>query len=212
MEEAEAAYRQALDIFLEFGDRHSAARAYHQLGAVAQEQRRLEEAEAAYRQALDIYQEESDPLQASVSATQLGQLLAETGRHAEAAIVLLDAALLWHQATGEWMPTALREPQAGTHNHRTGRLRPANRGKDPAGPANVTQLQASTAPKIHSPARPAAPHRPAGHGLPRSGFSQVAKMTEMLVQRCRTVLAERWRYITNNEVTGNLTAAEPAAR
>jgi tetratricopeptide (TPR) repeat protein len=101
-EEAGAAYRQALDIYLEFGDRHAAASTYHQLGTVAQAQRRFEEAEAAYRQALDIYLEESDPRQASVSATSLGLLLAETGRHADAAAVLLDAALLWHQAIGNW--------------------------------------------------------------------------------------------------------------
>lgn len=66
------------------------------------EQRRFTEAETAYRQALDIYLEESDPRQASMTATQLGLLLAETGRHTDAATVLLDAALFWHQATGGW--------------------------------------------------------------------------------------------------------------
>ena len=47
--EAETNYRQALDIYLEFGDRHGAASTYHQLGTVAQEQRRFDEAEASYR-------------------------------------------------------------------------------------------------------------------------------------------------------------------
>ena len=58
--EAETAYRQALDINLEFGDRHSAAGTYHQLGIVAQDQRRFDEAETNYRQALDIYLEFGD--------------------------------------------------------------------------------------------------------------------------------------------------------
>ena len=105
--EAEAAYRQALDIYLEFGDRHSAAGSYHQLGIVAHEQHRSAEAEAAYRQALDIYLE-SDPRSASMTATQFGLLLAETGRHADAAAMLIDAALLWHQVTGKWDPGDLQ--------------------------------------------------------------------------------------------------------
>ena len=106
--EAEANYRKALDIFLEFGDRHAAAGIYHQLGMVAQEQRRLEDAEANYRQSLDTYLE-SDRRLASWTATALGRMLAETGRHAEAAAVLLDAALLWHQVAGKWNPGHLRD-------------------------------------------------------------------------------------------------------
>ena len=53
--EAEAAYKQALEIYVEFNDRHSAARTHHQLGRVAEEQRQFAEAEAAYKQALEIY-------------------------------------------------------------------------------------------------------------------------------------------------------------
>ena len=45
--QAEQDYRQALEIYLEFDDRHSAASTYHQLGVVAQEQRRFAEAEQA---------------------------------------------------------------------------------------------------------------------------------------------------------------------
>jgi tetratricopeptide (TPR) repeat protein len=106
-DQAETAYRQALDIKLEFGDRHSAATTYHQLGRLAEEQQRFNQAEAAYRQAFDIYLE-TDRRQGSMSATRLGLLLAETGRHADAAAVLLDAALLWHQGTGDWDPGDLR--------------------------------------------------------------------------------------------------------
>ena len=43
---AEGSYRQALDIYREIGDRHSAARTYHQLG-LSQVQRRFAEAEAS---------------------------------------------------------------------------------------------------------------------------------------------------------------------
>jgi len=99
--DAEASYQQALDIFLESGDGHAAARTYHQLGMIAHEQRRLDDAEASYRQALDIYLG-TDPRQASTTATQLGVLLAETGRHDEAAVILIEAAVGWHQLTGDW--------------------------------------------------------------------------------------------------------------
>ena len=129
--EAEASYRQALDIFLEFGDRHSAARTYHSLGAVAQEQERFAEAEASYRQALDIYLE-VDPRQASATATQLGLVLAETGRHADAAAVLMDAALLWHQLTGGWD---------------TGNLRYLKRERAILGQATFSQLAAAKVPQ-----------------------------------------------------------------
>jgi hypothetical protein len=41
-------------------DRHSAAGTYHQLGRVAEEQRRFAEAEDAYKKALEIYVEFDD--------------------------------------------------------------------------------------------------------------------------------------------------------
>ena len=100
-DEAEAAYRQALDIYLEFGDRYSAASTYHGLGVVVQEQGRFAEAEAGYRQALEIWRE-SDPRQASMTTSRLGLLFAAVGRHDDAAAALLDAALTWHQVTGNW--------------------------------------------------------------------------------------------------------------
>jgi tetratricopeptide (TPR) repeat protein len=106
--EAEAAYKQALDIFLEFGNRHGAALTYHQLGIVAQEQRRFAQAEAAYKQALDNFLE-SDARNASLVATSLGGLLSSTGRHGDAAITLLNGALLWRQLTGNWDPADLRD-------------------------------------------------------------------------------------------------------
>ena len=106
-EEAEANYRKALDLFLEFGDRHTAAKTYHQLGPVAQEQRQFEEAEASYRKALDIFLE-TDKRSASGEASSLGILLATLSRHVEAAETLLDAAVSWHQLTGDFDPVDLQ--------------------------------------------------------------------------------------------------------
>jgi tetratricopeptide (TPR) repeat protein len=100
-EEAETNYRQALDIFLKSADWHGAAMIYHQLGSVAEAQRRFEEAETNYREALDIFLE-TDKRMASVGASSLGRLLATRSRHAEATEILLDAAVSWHQLTGDW--------------------------------------------------------------------------------------------------------------
>jgi tetratricopeptide (TPR) repeat protein len=100
-EEAEANYGRALDIFLEFDDWHGAAVIYHQLGIVAEAQGRFEEAETNYREALDIFLE-TDKRMASAGASSLGRLLATRSRHAEATEILLDAAVSWHQLTGDW--------------------------------------------------------------------------------------------------------------
>jgi tetratricopeptide (TPR) repeat protein len=106
-EEAEANYRKALELKLEFGDRRSAGSTYHQLGNVAQEQGRFEEAEANYRQAFALFSE-SDRRRASQTATRLGLVLGESGRHDEAAAILMDAAVIWYQLTGNWDPGDLR--------------------------------------------------------------------------------------------------------
>jgi tetratricopeptide (TPR) repeat protein len=82
--EAEASYRQALEVFLEFDDRHRAASTYHQLGVVAHVQRRFAEAEASYRQALDIYLEFSDQHRAANAYHQLGTVAQDQRRFPEA--------------------------------------------------------------------------------------------------------------------------------
>jgi hypothetical protein len=51
---------------------------------------------------------ESDPRQASATAARLGLVLAGAGRHDDAAVVLIDGALLWHQLTGGWDTGDLR--------------------------------------------------------------------------------------------------------
>jgi tetratricopeptide (TPR) repeat protein len=78
--EAEAAYKQALEIYIAFDDRHSAASTYHQLGMVAQEQHRLEEAEAAYKQALEIKLAFHDQRSAARTYHQLGSVAQQQGR------------------------------------------------------------------------------------------------------------------------------------
>ena len=84
MEEAEANYRKALDLYLEFGDRHSAAGTYNNLGDVAQEQRRFEEAEANYRKALDLKLEFGDRHSAATTYHNLGDVAQEQRRFEEA--------------------------------------------------------------------------------------------------------------------------------
>jgi tetratricopeptide (TPR) repeat protein len=101
-EEAEANYRQALEISLEFQDRHGAASTYHQLGRFAQEQERFEEAQANYRQALEIFRDTSDLRNASIVASSLGSVLVDRDRHTEAVEILLFAAVSWRQTSKTW--------------------------------------------------------------------------------------------------------------
>ncbi|TRU23773.1 MAG: tetratricopeptide repeat protein [Microcystis aeruginosa Ma_QC_B_20070730_S2] len=54
-EQARSYYRQALEIFIEYGNRYEQASTLHQLGIVAQELREWEQARSYYRQALEIY-------------------------------------------------------------------------------------------------------------------------------------------------------------
>jgi tetratricopeptide (TPR) repeat protein len=53
-EQARSYYRQALEIFIEYGARYEQASTLHQLGRVAQELREWEQARSYYRQALEI--------------------------------------------------------------------------------------------------------------------------------------------------------------
>ena len=101
--EAEANYRKALDIFLEFGDQYSSAGVYYHFGNLSQEQERFSDAEANYRKALDIFQE-LEPRAASFTASQLGIVLAKLGRHRDATGILLYAAASWRQESGRWDP------------------------------------------------------------------------------------------------------------
>lgn len=55
-------------------NRQRQAAVYHDLGIIAQEQRRYDEAETNYRQALDIYQEYGDQHSAADTYSQLNTL------------------------------------------------------------------------------------------------------------------------------------------
>jgi len=83
-EEAEAAYKNALEIFVSFNDRNAAASTYHQLGRVAQEQRNFEEAETFYKKALEIKLAFNDRYTAASIYHQLGRVAEEQGRFDDA--------------------------------------------------------------------------------------------------------------------------------
>ena len=72
----DAHYETELQLRQAAGDRRSEAVTYHQLGAVAQEQRRFADAEASYRQALDIKLEFGDRHSAASTYHQLGRVAA----------------------------------------------------------------------------------------------------------------------------------------
>jgi tetratricopeptide (TPR) repeat protein len=83
-QDAEENYRQALTLYLEFNDRHSAANIYHQLGTVAQQQRRFEDAEENYRQALTLFLEFNDRYGTADVHHQLGIVAQQQRRFEDA--------------------------------------------------------------------------------------------------------------------------------
>ena len=86
MDEAEASYRQALDIFLETSDRPSAEPSLEP-GWLAHQQQRYDDAKAAYRQALEIAVGLADQPQIARIRMRLGSSLRwSQQRYAEAEI------------------------------------------------------------------------------------------------------------------------------
>ena len=83
-DDARTRYETVLQLLQATGDRESLGVVYHQLGAVAQEQRRFGEAEASYRQALNITLESGDRHIAARTYHQLGTVALEQRRFAEA--------------------------------------------------------------------------------------------------------------------------------
>ncbi|HAG80794.1 MAG TPA: hypothetical protein DCL61_06405, partial [Cyanobacteria bacterium UBA12227] len=73
-EQARAYYQQALDIYLEFGDRYSCAKTYHGLGLLAEAQEDYAEARANLQKALEIYVEFKDEYWAGVAREVLERL------------------------------------------------------------------------------------------------------------------------------------------
>lgn len=71
-------YQQALEIFIEFGDRYSSASTYYQLGKVAEELGELEEAKANYLQDLVITTEFNDEHGLGISLRNLARFYQTT--------------------------------------------------------------------------------------------------------------------------------------
>ncbi|NCT62721.1 MAG: tetratricopeptide repeat protein [Microcystis aeruginosa G13-01] len=71
-EQARSYYQQALEIYIEYGNRYEQASTLHQLGMVAQKLREWEQARSYYRQALEIYIEYGDRFSQASTLHNLG--------------------------------------------------------------------------------------------------------------------------------------------
>ncbi len=76
-EQARSYYQQALEIYIEYGDRFSQAGTLHNLGMVAQELREWEQARSYYQQALEIKIEYGDRFSQATTLHQLGRVAQE---------------------------------------------------------------------------------------------------------------------------------------
>ena len=117
--EAESYYKQALQIFIDFNDRHSQASTYHQLGNVAQEQRQWSEAESYYKQALQIYIDFNDRYEQADTYHQLGNV-------AEAQRQWSEAETYYKQSLQIDIDFGNHHPQASTY-HQLGNVAEAQR-------------------------------------------------------------------------------------
>ena len=109
---------------LEFDDRHSAASTYHQLGMVAQEQRRFEQAEDYYRQALDIFLEFDDRHSAATTYHQLGVVAQEQRRLEQAEHYYRQALDIFLEFDDRYAPPAPITSSAGWRRSSGGSSRP----------------------------------------------------------------------------------------
>jgi tetratricopeptide (TPR) repeat protein len=76
-EQAQSYYQQAIEIFIEYGDRFSQASTLHHLGIVAQQLREWEQARSYYQQAIEIFIEYGDRYEQAGTLHQLGMVAAE---------------------------------------------------------------------------------------------------------------------------------------
>ncbi|MFM6409610.1 MAG: tetratricopeptide repeat protein [Microcystis sp.] len=97
-EQARSYYQQAIEIFIEYGDRFSQASTLHNLGAVAQELREWEQARSYYQQAIEIYIEygaaggtQSARYSQASTLHNLGRLAEEVGELSQAKSYCLQA-------------------------------------------------------------------------------------------------------------------------
>ena len=82
--EAEARYRQSLEIEERLGNQTGMASSYHQLGTLAQDRGDYAEAEARYRQSLEIKERLGDWAGMARTTSQMGVLLGAQGRPTDA--------------------------------------------------------------------------------------------------------------------------------
>ena len=80
-----------MQINIEYHDRYSQAKTYHQLGIVAQEQRQWEQAEQYYQQALQIKIEFNDRYSQALTYHNLGRVAQEQRQWAQARNYFLHA-------------------------------------------------------------------------------------------------------------------------
>jgi tetratricopeptide (TPR) repeat protein len=113
-EQARAYYQQALDIYIEFGDRFSCASTYHQLGRFAQQLREYKQARAYYQQALDIFIEFGARYSCAATYHQLGRVAEELREYEQ-------ARAYYQQALDIYIEFGDRFSQAGTY-HQLGRV------------------------------------------------------------------------------------------
>ena len=89
--ESESYFKQALQIYVEFNDRHSQASTYFQLGRVAEEQRQWAESKSYYKQALQIDVDFNDRHSQASTYHQLGMVAQAQRQWAEAELYYKEA-------------------------------------------------------------------------------------------------------------------------
>ncbi len=83
-QQAQSYYQQALQIYIDFGDRYSQAGTLHQLGIVSQKTRDYPQAQSYYQQALQIYIDFGDRFSQARILHQLGIVSQETREYQQA--------------------------------------------------------------------------------------------------------------------------------
>ncbi|MDB9391518.1 tetratricopeptide repeat protein, partial [Microcystis aeruginosa] len=94
-EQARSYYQQAIEIYIEYGDRYSQATTLHQLGIVAQELREWEQARSYYQQALEIKIEYGDRYEQAGTLHNLGAVAEGVGELSQAKSYYLQALQIW---------------------------------------------------------------------------------------------------------------------
>lgn len=116
LEGARAIYQEILDELTSLNDssvKNKIAVSYHQLGRVAQEQRRLEEATAFYHKALQIFEDEGDLYKVADAYHNLG-IVAQEQQCLEEATDFYHKALEIREGAGDWYKAAGEYHQLGT--------------------------------------------------------------------------------------------------